>query len=114
MRHGSRSHPTSRTPGASLRNSLLDPKPCRPTQMLHALYVPAHATAVALTGYQRDLQHRLEFSARRRQPLGERPKVLEVDSVGGMIARFDAIEQLATGSLAARRVNAANEPAIGR
>jgi hypothetical protein len=84
------------------------------TQMLHALYVPAHATAVALTGYQRDLQHRLEVGARRRQPLGERPKVLEVDSVGGMIARFDAIEQLAAGSLAARRVNAANEPAIGR
>ena len=84
------------------------------TQLLHALYVPAHATAVALTRYQRDLQYRLGVGARRRQPLGERPKVLEVDSAGGMIARFDAIELLATGSLAARRVNAANEPAIGR
>ena len=39
------------------------------TQILHALYVAAHATAVALTGYQRDLQHRLEVGARRRQAL---------------------------------------------
>ena len=43
------------------------------TQVLHALYVAAHATAVALTGYERDLQRRLEVSARRRQPLPERP-----------------------------------------
>jgi hypothetical protein len=28
------------------------------TQMLHALYVAAHATAVTLTGYERDLQNR--------------------------------------------------------
>ena len=52
------------------------------TQIVHALYVAAHATTLALTGYQRDLQHRLEVGARRRQPLGERPKVLEADSVG--------------------------------
>jgi hypothetical protein len=32
----------------------------------------------------------------------------------GMIARSDAIEQLAAGSLAARRINAADEPATGR
>jgi hypothetical protein len=31
-----------------------------------------------------------------------------------MIARFDAIEQLTAGSLAARRMDAANEPATGR
>jgi hypothetical protein len=84
------------------------------TQIVHALYVAAHATTVALTGYQRDLQHRLEVGARRRQPLVERPTVLEVESVGGMIARFDAIEQLAAGSLAARRSNAADQPATGR
>jgi hypothetical protein len=46
--------------------------------------------------------------------LVERPTVLEVESVGGMIARFDAIEQLAAGSLAARRSNAADQPATGR
>ena len=84
------------------------------TQILHALYVAAHATAVALTGYQRDLQHRLEVGARRRQPFVERPTALEVESAGGMIARFDAIEQLAAGSLAARRINAADQPATGR
>jgi hypothetical protein len=92
--------------------------PINPTtansQILHALYVAAHATTVALTGYQRDLQHRLEVGARRRQPLVERPIVLEVESAGGMIARFDAIEQLAAGSLAARRSTAADQPATGR
>jgi hypothetical protein len=68
------------------------------TQMLHALYVAAHATAVALTGYRRDLQHRLDVGARRREPFIERPTALEVESARGMIARFDAIEQLTAGS----------------
>jgi hypothetical protein len=36
------------------------------TQMLHALYVAAHATSVALGGYQRDLQHRLDRAAADR------------------------------------------------
>jgi hypothetical protein len=71
------------------------------SQILHVLYVAADATTVALTEYQHDLQHRLEIGARRRQPFVERPTVLEVESVGGMIARFDAIEQLGAGSLAA-------------
>jgi hypothetical protein len=77
------------------------------------VYVAAHAATVALTEYQRDLQHRLEIGARRRQPFVERPTVLEVESAGGMIARFDAIEQLAAGALAARRLNAADQPATG-
>jgi hypothetical protein len=71
------------------------------TQVLHAVYVAAHASTVALGGYERDLQDRLEVGARRRQPLVERPTALEVESARGMIARFDAIEQLATGSLEA-------------
>jgi hypothetical protein len=53
------------------------------------------------TWYQRDLQHRLEVGARRR-------------AARGMIARFDAIEQLAASSMAARRINAADQPATGR
>jgi hypothetical protein len=69
---------------------------------------------VALTGYQRDLQDRLEVAPRRRQPLAERPTALEVESAGDMIARFDAIEQLAAGSVAARRLNVADQPATGR
>jgi hypothetical protein len=84
------------------------------TQVLHALYVAARATAVALTGYERDLQRRLEVSARRRQPLLERPIALEVESAKGMMARFDAIEQLAASSLGARRINAAGQPATGQ
>jgi hypothetical protein len=55
----------------------------------HALYVAAHATTVALTQYQRDLQHHLEVGARRRQPFVERPIALEVDSAAGMLARFE-------------------------
>jgi hypothetical protein len=91
----------------------VDPVTAR-TQMLHALYVAAHATAAALTGYQRDLQHRLGVGARRRQPLMERPTVLEVESAGTMIARFDAIEQLVADPLAARRINAADQPATAQ
>jgi hypothetical protein len=84
------------------------------TQLLHALHVAAHATTVALIGYERDLQQRLEVGARRRQPFIERPTALEVESARGMIARFEAIEQLAAGSLAARRVDAIDQPATGR
>jgi hypothetical protein len=41
------------------------------------------ATAVALTGYERDLQHRLQVGARRGQPFVEQSTVLEVESVEG-------------------------------
>jgi hypothetical protein len=84
------------------------------TEMLHALYVAAHATSVALIGYQRALQHRLEVGARRRQPFLERPTALEVDSAQAIIARFDAIEQLAAGFPGARWSTTANQPATGR
>ena len=84
------------------------------TQILHAVYVAAHATTVALRGYECQLQDRLEVGARRRQPLVERPTALEVESARGMIARFDAIEQLASGSFKALPIDAANEPATGR
>ena len=83
-------------------------------QVLHALHVAAHATAVAMAGYERDLQRRLEVSARRRQRLLERPTALEVELAKGMTARFDAIEQLAAGSLGARRITAAGQSATGR
>jgi hypothetical protein len=65
-------------------------------------------------GYERDLQRRLEVGARRRQPLLERPTALEVESVRGMMARFDAIEQLTAASVGARRMNTADQPATGR
>src|SRR5215207_5894971 len=80
------------------------------SQILHALYVAAHATVVAVTGYQRDLQDRLDVAPQRRQPLVERPTALEVESAGDMIARFDAIEQLTAGFMAARRLNVAHQP----
>jgi hypothetical protein len=44
-----------------------------------------------------------EFVRGDGPPSSEPPTVLEVESARGMIARFDAIEQPAAGSMAARR-----------
>jgi hypothetical protein len=54
--------------------------------VVHLLYVAAHGTTVALSGYVTDLQRRLEVGARRRQPLAERPTALEITEAQGMIA----------------------------
>jgi hypothetical protein len=64
-------------------------------QVMHILYVAAHGTAVALGGHVTDLQHRLAAGERRRQPLAERPTLLEITGAQDMIARFDGFEQLA-------------------
>jgi hypothetical protein len=64
-------------------------------QVMHTLYVAAHGTAVALGGYVTELQHRLEVGTRRRQPMAERPTILEITEAQGMIARFSGFEQLA-------------------
>jgi hypothetical protein len=64
-------------------------------QVMHTLYVAAHGTAVALGAHVTDLQHRLAAGERRRQPLAERPTLLEITAAQGMIARFDGFEQLA-------------------
>ena len=77
-------------------------------QVMHMLYVAAHGTTVALSGYVADLQRRLEVGARRRQPLAERPTALEITEAEGMIARFDGFEQLAAAYLAGQPPTAAN------
>ena len=77
-------------------------------QVMHMLYVAAHATTVALSGYVADLQSRLEVGARRRQPLAERPTALEITEAKGMIARFDGFEQLTAAYLAGQPPTAAN------
>jgi hypothetical protein len=64
-------------------------------QVMHTLYVAAHATAVALGAYVAELQHRLEIASRRRQPKAERPTTLEITEAQDMIARFGGFEQLA-------------------
>ena len=64
-------------------------------QVMHTLYVAAHGTAVALGAYVGELQHRLEVGSRRRQPMAERPTILEITEAQGMIARFGGFEQLA-------------------
>ena len=81
-------------------------------QVVHMLYVAAHGTTVTLSGYVRDLQRRLEVSARRRQPLAERPTALEITEAQGMIARFDGFEQLATAYLAGQPASAANRAEV--
>ena len=105
---GSLCHPKLYPPTA--RSAEPEPTPRYCTRCMS----PHTPPTVALTGYQRDLQHRLDVGARRRQPFVERPTALEIESARGMIARFDAIEQLAADSLAARRINAADQPATGR
>ena len=77
-------------------------------QVVHMLYVAAHGTTVALSGYVTDLQSRLEVGARRRQPLAERPTALEISEAQGMIARFDGFEQLAAAYLAGQPPTAEN------
>ena len=73
------------------------------TQLMHAVYVTAHATATALAGYQHDLEHTLRLAPIRRQPHADRPNALEIEAAAGMRARFDVIEQLATGHVASHQ-----------
>jgi hypothetical protein len=78
---------------------------------MHMLYVAAHATTVALSGYVTDLQSRLEVGARRRQPLAERPIALEITEAQGMIGRFDGFEQLAAAYLSGQSLTFGHKPA---
>ncbi len=77
-------------------------------QVMHTLYVAAHGTAVALGGHGTDLQHRLAAGERRRQPLAERPTLLEITAAQDMITRFDGFEQLAGAYLFGLPPNSAN------
>ena len=76
------------------------------TQLIHAVYVTAHAVATALAGYQHDLEHTLRLAPMRREPHAERPNALEIEAAAGMRARFDVIEQLATGHVAPHQEHA--------
>jgi len=71
-------------------------------QVMHTLYVTAHATAVALGAYVTELQNQLEVGIRRRQPIVERPTTLEITEAQGLIARFGGFEQLAAAYITAR------------
>ena len=54
------------------------------TQLIHAVYVTAHAVATALAGYQHDLEHTLRLAPMRREPHAERPNALEIEAAAGM------------------------------
>jgi hypothetical protein len=73
------------------------------TQLMHAVYVTAHSVATALAGYQHDLERGLSLATARRERHAERPNALEIEGAAGMRARFDVIEQLASGYVAAHQ-----------
>jgi len=73
---------------------------------LHTLYVGAHGSAVALREYATDLRGRLRVETRRRQPTGSRPGVREIEAAEAMASRFEVLEQLAAGYVAANPVTA--------
>jgi hypothetical protein len=75
---------------------------------MHTLYVAAHGTAVALCAHVADLQQRLAAAERRRQPLAERPTLLEITAAQGMIVRLDGFEQLAGAYLFGLPATSAN------
>jgi hypothetical protein len=81
-------------------------------QVMHTLYVAARGTAVALGAYVTDLQRRLEIATRRRQPMAERPTILEITAARGIIARFAAMSsrrRTCSGSHSPRRTLASWE-----
>jgi hypothetical protein len=78
------------------------------SRVMHALYVGAHGTRVALTEHVKDMQHRLQIDARRRRPLLERPSTRETAAAQVMINRLGVFEQLAAGYVAAHPVTLAS------
>jgi hypothetical protein len=75
-------------------------------RVMHTLYAGAHGSAVALREYATDLRDRLRADTRRRQPIGSRPGVREIEAAEAMASRFEVFEQLAAGYVAAHPVTA--------
>ena len=75
-------------------------------RIMHTLYVGAHGTAVALREYATDLRDHRQTDTRRRQPVGLRPTVREIQAAEAMLSRFEVFEQLAAGYVAAHPVAA--------
>ena len=79
------------------------------SRVMHALYVGAHGTRVALTEHARDLQHRLQIDARRRRPIVERrATTVEAGAVQVLITRLGVFDQLAAGYVAGHLVTLAS------
>jgi hypothetical protein len=74
------------------------------SRVMHALYVGAHGTTVALTEHVKEMQHRLQIDTRRRRPIVERPTTGEIAAAQVMINRLGVFEQLAAGYVAAHPV----------
>lgn len=74
------------------------------SRVMHALYVGAHGTTVALTEYQKDLRDRLETASRRHTPLSDRPNPKNVAAAQVMIDRLGVFEQLGAAYVAAHPV----------
>jgi hypothetical protein len=75
-------------------------------RVMHTLYVAAHGAAVALVEYANDLRDRLHLDTQRRQPVGLRPTVREIEVAEAVLSRFGVFEQVAAGCVAAHPVTA--------
>jgi hypothetical protein len=71
---------------------------------VHTLYMGAHATAVALGEYAKDLRRRLCVDTHRRRRLELRPNAREIEPAEAMLSRFEVFEQIAAGYVAAHPV----------
>jgi hypothetical protein len=124
MRHGSTSHRTSGRPGVCFRNNLWRPRLYRPTaRSAQPPPTPRYCTrCMSRHTPPRWLSPGMSvtFNIAWRLVRGDgNPWLSDLrrwrsSRSRGMIARFDAVEQLAAGCLAARRLNAADQPATGR
>ena len=73
-------------------------------RIMHALYVGAHGTAVALGEYTNDLESRLRVDTQRRRRLELRPTAHEIEAAEAMLSRFEVLEQIAAGYVAAHPI----------
>lgn len=76
-------------------------------RVIHAVYLAAHGTAVAVTGYVNDLRERLETATRRNTRLSERPSLKSVPAAQSFLSRLDVFEQLAASYVSSHPVGMA-------
>jgi hypothetical protein len=76
-------------------------------RVMHTLYVVAHGTSVAVSGYANALQHQLDTAARRKASRSDRPQQRDISAARAMRDRLDVFEQLAGTYIAVHPVTLA-------
>lgn len=77
------------------------------SRVVHALYVGAHGTSLALIEYQKVIRDGLETASRRSMPGSDQPNPKDVAGAQVMINRMGVFEQLAGNYVAAHPVTLA-------